>query len=402
MATYPVKYINNAMRGAPQISGTAGTFIAALDAFLLNGFGQVTALSVNVSGGIATASLNAGQSFDKHAIVLVAGATPAALNGEARVLTATNSAITWATTAPDGAATGVITIKVAPVGGWQKAYAGTNVAVYRSSDPQASGFCVRIDDSGTTTVRLRGFESMSDVDTGTGPFPTDAQISGGGYMFKSNQANANAVHYDMAADSRMVLWALAASTANSTVNIAAPVRGFGDLVPLKTSGDAFAVGIACAAGASLTSGANFSSGTFDRPPSSAADANNIYLPRAVTATGGAVLAGALSYVGAPTAASAVSGADGTLGAFPSSVDGQLRYCRRYVHAGDGATPRAEVPGLLYIPQSGVLSSVARRDTVAGSGELAGRLLLAVPTGSSTANAATATGIVLLDITGPWR
>ena len=100
MATYPVKYIHNAMRGAPQLSGTAGTLIAVLDAFLLTGFGQVTALSVNVAGGIATATLQSGQSFDKDCIVLVEGATPAALNGEARVISTSSTSITWATTAP--------------------------------------------------------------------------------------------------------------------------------------------------------------------------------------------------------------------------------------------------------------------------------------------------------------
>ena len=31
MATFPVKYINNNMRGAPQLSGTAGTLIAVLE-----------------------------------------------------------------------------------------------------------------------------------------------------------------------------------------------------------------------------------------------------------------------------------------------------------------------------------------------------------------------------------
>ena len=86
--TYPVKWINNAMRGAPQISGTAGSLLAAIDAFLLTGFGVTTAVNVTVANGIATANLQAGQSFDKNVIVLVDGATPAELNGEAGVDTA--------------------------------------------------------------------------------------------------------------------------------------------------------------------------------------------------------------------------------------------------------------------------------------------------------------------------
>jgi hypothetical protein len=33
--------------------------------------------------------------------------------------------------------------------------------------------------------RASGYESMSDVNTGTGPFPTAAQVAGGGYWEKS-------------------------------------------------------------------------------------------------------------------------------------------------------------------------------------------------------------------------
>ena len=89
MTQPPVHYINNAMRGAPVLSGTRGSLIALLEAFLVTGFGQVTANSVTVAGGVATASLQPGEGFALHANVLVAGATPAALNGVARVIEAT-------------------------------------------------------------------------------------------------------------------------------------------------------------------------------------------------------------------------------------------------------------------------------------------------------------------------
>ena len=52
-----VKHIHNGMRGAPQISGTAGTLIAALDALFTTGWGVTTAISVTVASGIATALL---------------------------------------------------------------------------------------------------------------------------------------------------------------------------------------------------------------------------------------------------------------------------------------------------------------------------------------------------------
>ena len=94
--TYPVKWITNTMRGAPPISGTPGTFIAALDAFLNTGWGSANAISVTISGGVGTAVFPEGVFFEDHAVVLFGGATtPAALNGEARVLSHTNNYITF-------------------------------------------------------------------------------------------------------------------------------------------------------------------------------------------------------------------------------------------------------------------------------------------------------------------
>lgn len=395
MATYPVKYVNNAMRGAPVLSGTAGSLISVLDAFLVTGFGVVTAQSVTVAGGIATATVQAGSSFDKNCIVLVDGATPAALNGEQRVLTTSSTAITWATTAPNGTATGTITIKVAPVGGWEKKHTGTNKAVYRSIDPLASGFCWWVDDSGTTSARVRGFESMTDVDTGSGPFPTDAQISGGGYQMKSLSANAAAVRYDLIADSRAVLVAIGAGSSNSVTYTASPIRGFGDMLALRGAGDGYAVGISCGASSTTSGSANFSSGTFEASDS-AADA--IYMARQISGMGGAQRVGSRNYVGGLS----ISGADTTLGAFPSSVDGELKFGRRYVHAGDAQTPRANVPGVLHVPQSGVILQIAPRDILDGSGDMAGRRLLALGTTTNNTMSTVPNGIVLVDITGPWR
>jgi hypothetical protein len=387
--TYPVKWINNAMRGAPQISGTAGSLIAAIDAFLLTGFGVTTAINVTVANGIATANLQAGQSFDKYVVVLVDGATPAELNGEARVLTSSSSQITWATAAPAGVATGTITIRVAPVGGWAKVFAGTNKAVYQSNDVQGARFFYRVDDTGTLAARVRGYESMTDVDTGTGPFPTDAQISGGGYMAKSTNANTTAVRYDFAADSRFFLPSIAAAFSSNSTYTPSSARGFGDAVALRPSGDPYASCISV-----LDSAVAAAYGGFEFSQSGGAA---VYVARAATGLGGSQKVSTLAFVGA----AALSGATAALGAFPSSIDGELKTSRRYIEAGDGATPRAIVPGFLHIPQSGVALTVAPRDTFDGTGEFAGRVLLALGAIGGNLNNVPG-GIYLVDITGPWR
>lgn len=67
--------------------------------------------------------------------------------------------------------------------GWTKPYSGTNKAVYQMP-PGTSGRFLRVDDTVNTTARFLGYESMSSIDVGTGPFPTAAMISGGQYVYK--------------------------------------------------------------------------------------------------------------------------------------------------------------------------------------------------------------------------
>lgn len=74
--------------------------------------------------------------------------------------------------------------------GWTKSYSGTNLAAYRP--PSGNQLYLRVDDTGAQEARLVGYETMSDVNTGTGPFPTAAQQSGGLYLRKSSTADATA------------------------------------------------------------------------------------------------------------------------------------------------------------------------------------------------------------------
>ena len=133
-----VKYFTSAMAGAPQLNTTAGCLIAMLDACLIDGFGLKTADSVVVASNIATLTVAAGVGFADHAVVLIAGATPAGLNGEKRILSKTTTTITFdATGISDQTASGTITAKLAPAG-WQKQFSATNLAAYRSTDPAST------------------------------------------------------------------------------------------------------------------------------------------------------------------------------------------------------------------------------------------------------------------------
>lgn len=394
MATFPVKYVHSAMRGAPVLSGTAGALIALLDACLITGFGQVTLTSLVVSGGVATATVGAGDTFEEGAVILVDGATPAALNGEQRVLSSTSTTFTFATTAPDGAATGVITAKYAPVGGWEKVFSGTNTAVYRSTDLQAFDGFTRIDDTGTTSARMRNFESMSDVDTGSGPSPTDAQFSGGGYLLKSFSATSDGVRWKLFADSRMVHMCIAIGTSVGSTLTPAPARGFGDLIALRPGGDSW-----CRALSAASASTNFfSQGAFSSP-SDGGTSGAVVVPRALSGLGESVYMDIRSY--ASESGAAASGATGIYGAFPSEVDGKMLVSKIFVREKGGKPPRAEIPGILFIAQSSVAALVKDGDILDGAGELAGRRLVAVGSVSS-GGPAVPNSIYLVDATGPWR
>jgi len=188
-----IQFFNNAQTGAPQLDKSAGSLVALLDACLVDGFGSVTMDSISVSSGVATATLSTGHGIAMFGTlspwIVIAGATPSALNGTTRVTVTSASQFTFATTAADGTATGTITAKKAPLG-WSKAFSGTNKAAYRSNDITGPQFYLRVDDGYDTYIEalIAGYESMSDIDTGTDRFPTSAQSANGLYMFKSNAA----------------------------------------------------------------------------------------------------------------------------------------------------------------------------------------------------------------------
>ena len=398
MATFPVKHFHSGMRGAPVVSGSAGAMIGLLDGCLINGFGSVSVTSINVSGGVATAAVASGDSFDADAIISVAGASPSALNGEARILSSGGAWFTFATAAADGSASGTITAKYAPVGGWEKTYSGTNKAVYRSIDLEANGHYLRVDDSNTTYANVFGYESMSDVDTGVARFPSMALWSNNdARWWKAVSSGPTALPWRFFSDSRFFQPAIQVITPSATV-YPKHAMGFGDLLSLASGGDAWNTLLTCAGvtiASHIPSSALFNSGT------PYAQNYGRYCARSVSGMGSAVAMCTKPYMGTPGKS---SGADDTFGSGISAVDGRLLVSRMNVSEGVvmATAPRADIPGGYYVPQKSLLGAgIADGDKLAGAGDLAGRVLMVVAAGSAAANAA-ADGFYLVDITGPWR
>lgn len=402
MVVFPVKWLHSQMRGAPVKAGNAaGSIIALLKASLIDGFGQVTLTSLTVSGGVATAVVNAGDTFDPHAVILLDGATPAVLNGEQRVSTSDSTHFTFATTAPDGTATGTITAKYAPVGNWQQTYTGTNKAVFKSTHLEANGHYLRVDESANTQLaRVVGYESMTDVDTGTGPFPTDAQNAGGGRWYRSASNNATASEWLVVSDGRLFYFCNALYA-----GVIAPDKGygiwpFGDAVALADGGDAW-----CTILSSSMTNSSYGYGSVSCG-SSAPSANwGVYAARAASAASGAVGMGVRPYIGHYNSESGALLANNTsFGVAGATADGKLIPSPVFLFSGGGAdvySPRCDLPGLYHLPYSGAKGQFSNREILSGVGALAGRTLLAVRSSAGNLNAEV-DGVTLFDLTGPWR
>lgn len=230
--TLDVVYMHNAMRGAPPINGRAASLITALDALLLNGWGAASPSSVTVAGGVATATFASATSWEVGAVIQVTGASPTSLNGKSRVISATSTVLTFATAAPDGTYTGS-SIKYAPAG-WTKAFSGTNIAVYRSQDVLSPKHYLRVRDSYGKYATVIGYEAMTAVSTGTGPFGRTTTLDNNQSTWKkSSSANSTPVNYLLAADSRAMLHAISPGVSFSPEYAAAVARGFGDPLPLS-------------------------------------------------------------------------------------------------------------------------------------------------------------------------
>ncbi len=386
-----VKYFHSAMTNAPTLNGVAGTLIGVLDACLVNGFDSRSVDSLVVASNVATVNIAAGHTYEVDSIVQVAGATPAGLNGDKRVLSATVNTLTFdATGISDQTATGTITAKYAPAG-WAKVYSGTNVAVYRSPDVTGTRLYLRVDDTGTTNARVVGYEAMTDVNTGTGPFPTAAQVSGGLYWPKANSTATTARAWTVIANSKTFF--VHSHTATTSPGLGGIVMGFGDFNSRK-SGDAYSAFVIgpIADIAASTSSASTCVGYGNASLTTA----TIYVPRSYTAIGSALACA--NVVESFQNTSGQSGAVANAATYPNGPDNALILSRKLIVEPTGPHLRGVLPGALHVSQN-ALGSFAWRDKVNGQGTYAGRKLLAVRGGAPAS--VSGASIMFFDITGPW-
>ena len=374
--------------GAPVLSGSAGALRAVIKACLVDGFGAGPVATLTVSGGIATATYAGAHPFKVGYVAQFAGATPAGLNGDKVILSATGTSVTFAAPGvPDGAATGTITSKAAPAG-WQELFAGalTNVIALKPSVVEATGCVLRVDDTGAINARVRAYEAMSDISTGVGMTPLESQAAGGLWWPKSATANATARAWILVADARGFYLAVAPAGGDRYTLLFA-----GDIASLK-SGDAY--------GYLLTGNQADQTNAYSAPDgcvgySHRSARTGAYLVRAYTAIGQSTAAQRLGAHHNGSTADVYAGTAGySLGAYPNGANHGLLTGALELHA---AGLCGTLPGLLH-PVQDCGTSFATGATVDGTDDLAGRRLLAIRTGPPAGGTV---GTVFIDTTGNW-
>jgi hypothetical protein len=388
-----VKHFTHTMAGAPVLSHAAGSLIAVLDACLINGFDLRSALTLTVTAGVATMTFSGISAARPDAVILIAGVTGplAAINGERRVLTAASGVLTFATALPNGTATGTINFRMAPLN-WLTPFTGTNLRVYRSADMLSTRHFMRVSDTTSLFASVRGFENMTDVDTGTGPFPNLVQRSGQGAGINkaSSTATTFPVKWSVVGNGRCFLINIVGDSNTNESRFGGRSCFYGDFSAFRPAGDPFAFGVS----AGLSSSTNTdSSGNVD-----GGAAASIFTPRDFHGLGGSAAFDSYSESGSTI----VSGTDTASGIFPSTIDGSMRLSRRLFRTSNNAPARGAVPGLFHIAQSQVGMVYDQGMYIDGTGPLTGRRLITFGTGYVGANFPAANGgISLVDVTGPW-
>lgn len=378
-----VKLYTSEQQGAPELRGNA-SLITMLDAVLVNGYGEVSVSGITRTSATATVTTATAHGFLTGDIALIAGATQTQYNGEFVITWVSGTQYTYAVTgSPATPATGTITSRRAPAG-FAKPYAATNRGVYRSNDTAGLRHFYSFWDDGTTPGsfregRVRGFVSMSDINTGTDPFPSTAQRTDGKFIPKSFTADAVVRPWQLITNGRTVYLKLLPGGSS----LLSGLVGFGDTIPTR-AGDTFS---------------SFVAGYWESNMTAHGVANSALLVNVVLATAGSVpslyFPRSFTGVGSSTPASVLSNTGNLLGvlrtAYPHTPDNGFYMLP--LLAAHNVIIRARLPGL-YESYHG--ACFADRTTLSNVQGLLGRTFMMGQfqqgNGSPT---------LLFDLTGPW-
>lgn len=193
MAGTQVITLRSTDTGAPTLSGQAGKLLDVLDACLVDGYNSKTVQSITRSGQTATVTYATAHGYAADGItkVEISGAAQSEYNGVFVISNVTTTSFDITVTgSPVTPATGTIISKVPPLGWGRPFTRAGNICCYRGAEVTGTRLYLRVDDTGTTAATARGYETMTDLATGVGLFPTVAQMASGVYFNKASAADA--------------------------------------------------------------------------------------------------------------------------------------------------------------------------------------------------------------------
>jgi hypothetical protein len=269
--------------------------------------------------------------------------------------------------------------------GWTKPYTATNAAVFRMGG--GNQFYLDVNDNGASNgltgasgqeAAVRGYEVMTAASTGTGPFPTTAQVAAATSNWrKSATASATARGWFMIADDRsFVLGILDGDTASMY-----KLYYFGDVYSLK-AGDAYRSAITVRTVVNSTA-ATGTLGSLLGTYSQASLTTGFYVARLAASTGTST-SDILMSVGSTWETNVT---------FASSLDGNIYLARLLIAEQSPAILRGWLRGLYEIITP---AGLADGDTFSGSGDFAGRTFVVVRSFGGTATQCLAAETTALD------
>jgi hypothetical protein len=285
--------------------------------------------------------------------------------------------------------------------GWTIAYTGTNQRDYKQG-AGSNGYYLDVNDAAPTTAqeaRMRGYETMSALGTGTQAFPTAAQVSFGQICRKSNTADATQRKWYLIGDS--TCFYLFVDTGDWVGPSYSTGFWFGDFFSYK-SGDIYNTGIT-GRGAENTSSSNYETLPLVCQNGSLINGgffggSNHYVDRSWTGVGGAIqfskftsaAAGGFGYTQCVGSATCLPN-------YPNSPDGSLLMAPIWI--AHNASIRGYMKGL-WAPLHN--QPLGHGDTFNGTGNMAGKSFLALNVQNQNTNIGAGNyGQIIVETSNTW-
>lgn len=290
--------------------------------------------------------------------------------------------------------------------GWTIAYTGTNKRDYKQG-AGSNGYYLDVDDSGPGSggareARMRGYEAMTALGTGTMAFPLVSQMSTGLFCRKSTSADSTARVWYCVADS--TCFYLFVETGDITGPVYPMAFSFGDIFT-NMSGDVYSTLIM---GRSTE---NSASGSLDwvcscnyglsacNPLYGGNYTGGNYMNRIWTGVGGSIpvskFTSMLAYTGTNTTANGSPGGNAALLAYPNGPDSGLELSPIWI--GHNNSVRGYLKGL-WAPCHN--QPLAHAQQFSGTGNMAGKSFLALNCVSNN-NYGPLQGQIILETSNTW-